>query len=73
VEWNVLGNMQNMTLWSGFAGVCMDEAQERVAPAMGVAMMWNRVLRDPGDGDAKSSSESDEVDVLIRDFLAGKK
>ena len=41
VEWNVLGNKQNMTLWSGFAGVCMDEAQERVAPAMGVAMMWN--------------------------------
>jgi hypothetical protein len=42
-----------MTLWSGFAGVCTDEAQERVAPAMGVAMMWNT------NGDAKSSFQSD--------------
>jgi len=38
VKWTVGPTSHNMTLWSGFAGVCMDEAQEQIAPAMGVAI-----------------------------------
>jgi hypothetical protein len=38
VIWTVGRTSHNMSLWSGFAGVCMDEAQEQVAPAMGVAI-----------------------------------
>jgi hypothetical protein len=51
VKWNYLGKPFNMTLWSGFAGVCTDESQERIAPAMGVAITYHTTERSEAGPD----------------------
>jgi len=40
LEWNHMGAKHPMLVWSGIAGICTDEQQESVAPAMGVAVTW---------------------------------
>ena len=40
LEWNYLGVVHPMLVWSGISGICTDEEQDSVAPAMGVAVTW---------------------------------
>ncbi len=54
LEWNYLGAKHDMLLWSGSAGVCTDECHESIAPAMGVAVTWER------DATASSGTHDDD-------------
>lgn len=60
VKWKYLGTDLNLTLWSGFAGVCMDEKQESVAPAMGVAVTYDSPPPPPPQAEQEKDRE-DEV------------
>ena len=57
VKWNYLGTDHNLTLWSGFAGVCMDEKQESIAPAMGVAITYDTRTQEEQEKERKELEE----------------